>query len=128
MQRDELEKIAAAVIDAAFRIHRTTGPGLRESFYASMLAKHVAQAGLRVEREKKVSYIIDGTLHRDILRVDLLVEGVLPVEVKCRPSIRAADVGQLLTYLRVLDLRLGLVLNFRAELMKNGIRRVANGL
>ena len=93
-----------------------------------MLAKHIKESGLHVEREKKISYVIDGTLHRNILRVDLLVEGVLPVEIKCAASIAAVDLSQLLTYLRVLELRLGLLLNFRAPLMKQGIRRVVNGL
>jgi iron complex transport system substrate-binding protein len=102
------------------------GPGLLESVYEAVLAAVIARLGIRVERQVPVDICYDGLVLPAAFRIDLLIEGVLTVEIKSVEQLTNLHAKQLLTYLRLTDRSLGLLLNFSGETMKEGIRRVAN--
>ena len=121
-------QISQIIVDTAMDIHRRLGPGLLESVYQVVLAHELAKRGLHVEREVPIPVQWDD-LRMDVgFRADLIVEGMVLVELKSIESLAAVHKKQLLTYLRLTNLRLGLLLNFGAALMKDGIHRVVNGL
>jgi len=121
-------EVAKIVVDAAFKIHTALGPGLLESVYEVVLARELVKRGLRAERQLPVKILYDGVMFDEGFRMDLLVEGVVLVELKSVEQIAPVHKKQLLTYLRLADKRLGLLINFGEELIKNGISRVVNGL
>lgn len=122
-------EIATTIVDAAVEVHRTLGgPGLLESVYEEALVEEVRLRGLSVERQREVPVRYKG---RDLgtgFRVDLLVEGLVIIECKATDRYNDLFEAQLLTYLRLLDLKLGLVINFGEKLVKRGVHRVVNGL
>jgi GxxExxY protein len=121
-------EVSGIIVDAAMYIHRTLGPGLLESVYEAILKHELEKRGLKVERQVPVAVHWED-VHIDVgFRADLIVESLVVVELKSVEKIVNVHKKQLLTYLRLTDLRLGLVLNFGADLMKDGIARVANGL
>jgi GxxExxY protein len=122
----DLEELAALAIECGFAIHRDLGPGLLESCYEVLLAATLARAGLAVERQKAVDIEYRGISIRDAFRADLLVEGRLIVEVKAIDRLAAVHSRQVLTYLKLLDLPLGLVMNFGGGTFHEGLKRVAN--
>lgn len=124
----ELNTVTGNVIDAAIRIHSRLGPGLLESVYETILARDLAARGLHIERQKPVSFDFEGLWFEDAFRLDLLVERKVVVEIKSATNIAPAHEKQLLTYLRLLDCRVGLLLNFGAPYMRDGIKRIANRL
>lgn len=114
------------VIGAAIKIHRKLGPGLLESAYEACLAYELEKLGLRVERQKAVPLIYD-TVKLDCgFRADLVVQGSVAVELKCKEALHPVDEAQLLSHLRLLDLPIGLLINFHVTLLKNGIKRMVN--
>ena len=121
-------EIAKIVVDAAYHIHRRLGPGLLESVYEVILAYALSSRGLNVERQKPVPIVFDGMKFDEGFRADLIVEDKVIVELKSVEKIAPVHKKQLLTYLRLADKRLGLLINFGASLIKDGIFRVANGL
>ena len=123
----DAERLASAAIDVAVRIHQRLGPGLLESVYETLLCEHMRRAGYGVERQKPVGFEMDGVRIADAFRLDLLIEGVLIIEVKSVDRLIPVHTKQLLTYLRLLDLRLGLLMNFNQETLRDGLRRVVNG-
>lgn len=125
---EHLNVVTGRIIGAAVRIHSRLGPGLMESVYERILARNLARSGLVVERQKPVSFDFDGMWFEDAYRVDLLVERSVVVEVKAAVQLAPVHERQLLTYLKLLDCRLGLLLNFGAPRLKDGIVRVANGM
>jgi iron complex transport system substrate-binding protein len=122
----ELDDITGVILDAAVRIHRNRGPGLLESLYEAMLERELRRCGLHVERQVLIRCSIDGMEIKDAFRADLVVESRVIVEVKSQEPIAPVHSRQLLTYLRLTNLRVGLLLNFGAELMKDGVKRVVN--
>jgi len=120
------DELARIVVDECIRIHRELGPGLLESVYEAVLAAVIARLGIRVERQVPVDICYDGLVLPAAFRIDLLIEGVLTVEIKSVEQLTNLHAKQLLTYLRLTDRSLGLLLNFSGETMKEGIRRVAN--
>ena len=120
---DELSRI---VVDECIRIHRELGPGLLESVYETVLSAVLMRRDLRVERQVPVDIQYDGLKIPGAFRIDLLVEGVLTLEIKSVEALTNLHAKQLLTYLRLTNRTLGLLLNFSGETMKEGIRRVAN--
>jgi len=120
------DELARIVVDECIRIHRELGPGLLESVYEAVLAAVIARLGIRVERQGPVDICYDGLVLPAAFRIDLLIEGVLTVEIKSVEQLTNLHAKQLLTYLRLTDRSLGLLLNFSGETMKEGIRRVAN--
>lgn len=122
-----IEEISAAVVDSAFRLHRDLGPGLLESVYEAVLASHLKRQGLQVETQKVLGFDFDGMHFEHGLRVDMLVERVVVVELKSVERLSPLHAKQLLTYLRLLNLSLGLLINFGAPTFKEGVKRVVNG-
>ena len=122
----ELDDITGAIVDAAVQLHRVPGPGLLESLYEGLLACELGQRSLHVERQRLITVSYNGVDLEDAFRADLLVEGRVIVEVKSLERFAPVHRKQLLTYLRLTNLRVGLLLNFGAESMKDGIRREVN--
>ena len=122
----ELDAISGAIVDASVRIHRRFGPGLLESLYEAILACDLRRRGLRVQRQRLITFSYDGIDIENAFRADLLVEESVIVEVKSLEHVAPVHSKQLLTYLRLTNLRVGLLLNFGAEVMKDGIDRVVN--
>ncbi len=125
MQENE---VAAKVMDAAFQIHRELGPGLLESVYEAVLTKLITDMRLSVERQVPVAIIFQGLSFDEGFRADLIVEKKLIVELKSVERLQPVHSKQLLTYLRLTGCKLGLLINFGENLLKDGIKRVANGM
>lgn len=121
-----IDDVARHVVDVAVKIHARVGPGLLESVYEVLLARQLERRGLVVERQKPIDAVIDGVSFEGAFRTDLIVDGLVVVEIKSVSRVGPEHWKQVLTYLRLLDLRVGLLLNFGAATMKEGIRRVAN--
>ena len=120
--------IATAILDAAFKIHRILGPGLLESVYQATLDFELQKRGLRVIQQVGLPVYYEEIKLELGFRVDLIVADKVIIEIKSVEALAPVHRKQLLTYLRLMNLRLGLLLNFNVELMKNGIQRVVNGL
>jgi GxxExxY protein len=125
----ELNDISGEILDAAIEVHRELGgPGLLESIYEEALAAELSQRGLTVERQKTVPVVYKGRRLATDFRIDLLVERLVIVECKATSVTNPVSGAQVLTYLRLLDLQLGLVVNFGKKRVADGIHRVVNGL
>jgi GxxExxY protein len=125
MSENELSKI---ILDSAFKIHRTIGPGLLESVYKECLYHELKKSGLIVIKEKPVPLIYNEIKMEVGYRADLFVENKLLIEVKAIEALNDIHFSQVLTYLRLSQCKLGLLINFNVTLLKNGIRRVVNNL
>jgi GxxExxY protein len=121
-------EIAKIVVDAAIKVHCALGPGLLESVYEIVLAHELAKRGLKVERQALIPIEYNGLKFREGFRADVVVEEKIIVELKSVENIQPVHKKQLLTYLRLADMRLGLLINFGSALLKDGISRVVNGL
>ena len=121
-------EIAKIIVDAAYQIHVRLGPGLLESVYETVLAYELKKRGLNVVRQVPVPVIYDDLEFEEGFRADLIVEDCVIIELKSVESIQPVHKKQLLTYLRLTDRRLGLLINFGDTLIKDGISRIANGL
>ena len=121
-------EIAKIVVDAAYKIHKHFGPGLHESVYEICLAHELKKRGLVVERQVIVSVQYDSITFDEAFRADILIEGTVILEIKAVEEIRRIHKKQLLTYLRLTDMRLGIVINFDSEYIRDGLARVVNGL
>lgn len=121
-------ELSAIVIDTALDIHRRLGPGLLESVYQEVLLFELRKRGLRVEKEVPIPVVWDDVKLDVGFRADLIVENMLIVELKSLEAVAPVHKKILLTYLRLADKRLGLLINFGMELLKDGISRVVNGL
>ena len=120
--------VAVAIVDAAYQVHRTLGPGLLESAYEAILVHELRKRGLDVAVQVPVPVVYE-TVRLDAgFRADLIVEDSVIVELKSLDKVAPVHKKQLLTYLRLADKRLGLLINFGAALIKDGITRVVNGL
>ena len=122
----DVEPIVTAIIDAAVKLHMRMGPGLLESVYKTVLAAELERRGLHVQRELAVPFEFDGFRFCDGLRLDLLVEGVVVVEVKALEKLAPVHARQVLTYLKLLRLPVGLLINFGAATLKEGLRRIVH--
>ena len=120
----EIERVAKQTVDGAFRVHSALGPGLLESVYRLCLAHELQRRGLKVESEVKIPIVYEGLSLDAGLRIDLLVEGQLIVELKAVLRMEPVFEAQLLTYLKLTGRRLGLLINFNVPLIKDGIKRV----
>ena len=127
MNENENE-IARQIVDASFKIHSTLGPGLLESVYETVLAHELESRGLTVQRELAIPVVYEGFQFDEGFRSDLIVDDMVIVELKSVEKVSPVHKKQLLTYLRLSSMKLGLLINFGENLIKNGITRVANGL
>ncbi len=121
-------EIAKTIVDCAFKIHKTLGPGLLESVYQAALAYELRKRGLDVLVEKAIPVIYEDVKLDLGFRADLLIEHKVIVETKSIEALAPIHGKILLTYLRLADKKLGLLINFNVELIKNGIKRVVNNL
>jgi GxxExxY protein len=121
-----LSNLTQEIIGAAIKIHRKLGPGLLESAYEACMAHELQNLGRRVERQKAVPLIYEGVKLDCGFRADLIVEGRVAVELKCKEALHPVDEAQLLSHLRLLNLPLGLLINFHVMVLKDGIKRLAN--
>ncbi len=120
--------LSGEVIGAAIEVHRVLGPGLLESAYELALERGLLLRGLLVRRQVAIPLKYKGTALGDGFRVDLLVDDALVVEVKAVERLQSIHEAQLLTYLKLADKRLGLLINFNERTLREGVKRVANGL
>ncbi len=121
----EVERVATQVVDAAFAVHSTLGPGLLESVYEVCLAYELTKRGLKVERQLPLPVVYDNLCLEAGFRLDLLVERCLVVELKAVEFLLPVHTAQLLTYLKLSGHRLGFLINFNVPLLKDGIKRLA---
>lgn len=121
-----LDELATIAVDCGFKLHQGLGPGLLESVYEAILADKLAERGLMVERQKPLRVVFEGKAYDEGFRLDLLVEGRLLIELKSVERFAPVHGKQVLTYLRLLDEPLGLLMNFGAPTFREGVRRIAN--
>jgi GxxExxY protein len=120
--------IAKQIVDAAYKIHTTTGPGLLESAYEAMLLYELKKRGLRVVSQEPIPVVYEGVMLEVGYRADLIVEDKVIVELKSVEKTAPVHKKQLLTYLKLANMRLGLLINFGESLIKTGITRIVNNL
>jgi GxxExxY protein len=123
---DDIERLATIFIDCGLKVHIELGPGLLESAYEAVLAHRLTKMGLLVERQKSIRIHFDGLALPDAFRADLLIENMLLLELKSLEKLAVIHNMQLLTYLRLMNLPLGLLLNVGGESFKQGIKRIVN--
>ena len=121
-------EIGTLIVDTAFHLHKNLGSGLFENVYEVILAKLISEKGLCVQRQVSFPIEYRGEYYDEGFRVDLLIEGKVMVELKSVEKITAAHKKQLLTYLKLTNTKLGYILNFGVELMKDGVIRIINGI
>jgi GxxExxY protein len=121
-------QVAKQIVDVAFKILSTYGPGLLESVYEAIMAHELNKRGLRVTRQQAIPLVHETVRMNVGFRADLVVESLVVVEIKSIDVVNPVHKKQLLTYLRLADKHLGLLINFNVELIKNGISRVVNQL
>ncbi|SPF40467.1 conserved hypothetical protein [Candidatus Sulfotelmatobacter kueseliae] len=122
----EFDNITAAIVDAAMRVHTALGPGMLESVYEKCLKHELGKRGLRVESQVWLPVIYDGVEIEGGYRIDLLVEGEVVVELKVVEQILEVHKAQLLSYLKLADKRVGLLIKFNVVHLRDGIRRLVN--
>jgi GxxExxY protein len=120
--------IAREIVDAALKIHKDLGPGLLESVYEMVLTYELERRGLSVLRQVPISVEYEGRIFEEGFRIDLLVGGKVVVELKSVEAASAVHKKQVLTYVRLAKLRLGLLINFGSATLKGGVTRIVNGL
>ncbi len=123
---EALERLATIAVDCGFKLHDALGPGLLESVYEACLARSLVDRGLVVERQKTIPIKYGGVVLDEAFRADLLVENHLLIEVKSTDGFAAVHGKQVLTYLRLMNLPLGLLMNFGSSSYRDGVRRIAN--
>ena len=121
-------EIAKHIVDAALKIHKRFGPGLIESVYEAVLAAELERRGLRVKRQRSIPVVYEDVRLDIGFRADLIVEDKVIIEIKSIEAIAPVHYKQVLTYLKIADKRLGLLINFNVDLIKEGIKRGVNGL
>lgn len=121
---DAIEDAARAVVDSALRVHRALGPGLLESVYEVCLCHELKKAGVEAERQVSLPVRYDGLLLDAGLRLDAVVAGTVVVELKAVEHVLPVHKAQVLTYLKLTGMRLGLLINFNVPMIKDGIQRI----
>jgi len=121
---EETESLAKIAVDAAFRVHSTLGPGLLESVYETCLVHELRKRNIPTETQVSIPVIYDGIKLEAGLRIDMLINKQVLVEIKAVEQMNPVFKAQVLTYLKLTGLRLGLLMNFNVPLIKNGIERI----
>ena len=125
MKENELSKI---VVNCAYKVHKSLGPGLLESAYEECLFYELNKIGLKIEKQKALPLVYEEVKLEIGYRIDLIIENKLIVEIKSVETLNDVHFAQLLTYLKLTNSKLGLLINFNVALIKNGIKRIANNL
>ncbi|HEX8312282.1 MAG TPA: GxxExxY protein, partial [Chthoniobacteraceae bacterium] len=128
MEKEQLEQLAAQIVDAAIEVHRELGPGLLESAYEVALCRELSLRNIGFERQKPKPVRYKGTALDCGYRIDLLVEGAIIIELKAVEELSALHEAQLLTYLKLTGCSIGFLLNFNTRLLKHGLKRLVHGL
>jgi GxxExxY protein len=123
---NDIEELAKIAVDCGYHLHRELGPGLLESVYETLLAHNLRERGLLVECQVIVPIKYKGIIIDNAFRADIIIERKVVIELKSTEAHVPVHAKQLLTYLRLLDMRLGLLMNFGAATFKDGIKRLAN--
>ncbi|BAI61689.1 conserved hypothetical protein [Methanocella paludicola SANAE] len=123
---DKTNKISGIIVDSALTVHRTLGPGLLERVYEECLIQELTLRGLKVESQIPLPIEYKGLRIEDAVRIDILVENCVIIEIKAVETVLPVHEAQLLTYLKLSNNRLGLLINFNSPLIKDGIKRIAN--
>ena len=126
MDRKQLDVIGKQIVDSAYQVHKELGPGLLESAYERCLLVELMDKGLKVERQVKLPIKYKGKLIEEGYRLDLLVEEEIIIELKTVDTILPVHIAQLISYLKLSNRRLGYLINFKVDLIKNGIQRKVN--
>ena len=126
MSKHDIEELSEIIVDTAFHLHKDIGPGLLESVYESILATLLIEEGLTGARQKSIPIQFGGLTFDEGFRADLVVDNCLLIELKSVESLNPVHAKQLLTYLRLMKLPLGLLINFGAPTFKEGVRRIVN--
>jgi GxxExxY protein len=121
-------EISTIVFDAGMKVHRKLGIGLYENVYEQCLIHELRNCGLRIESQKDISINYEGLLIKRAFRVDLLIENKVIIEIKAAPEINKYHFFQVLNYLRITEMKLGLILKFHSTLFKDGVKRIVNKL
>ena len=120
----EIEELSRNLVDSAFKVHQTLGPGLLESVYEACLCVELRKRGIRYKSQAPIPLVYEGVSIEAGLRLDLLVESSIILEIKSVERLLPVHQSQLLTYLKLADLHLGLLINFNVAMFKQGVRRI----
>lgn len=122
----DLEALATVAVDCGYKLHERLGPGLLESVYEAILFESLVKRGLSVQRQLPIPIVFDDLYINEGFRADLVIEGKLLLELKSVEALAAVHKKQVLTYLRLMEMPLGLLMNFGAATFKEGVRRIVN--
>jgi GxxExxY protein len=125
-EKDRLDQISRRIIGAAIEVHRPLGPGLLESAYETCLAYELKQLGFRIEQQKPLPVVYKDVKLDCGYRLDIVVEDAIILEVKAIEQLAPIHDAQLLSYLRISGLKVGLLINFHVRVLKNGLKRIVN--
>ena len=124
--KSDIEHLVKVVIDTGLKLHIDLGPGLMETVYEAVLALRLEKLGMRVGRQMPIKIEIDGLIFPEAFRADLVVENMLLIELKSLEHLMPVHAKQVLTYLRLANLPIGLLMNFGADKFKDGLKRLVN--
>ena len=125
-QIEQIEQIAKIIVNSAFRVHKELGPGLLEKVYEACLVYEITKAGFEVKRQVEVPIVYDGVTLKENLRLDIMVENSIIIEVKAVDIVNPVWNAQIISHLKLTDNELGFLINFNVPLIKNGIKRFIN--
>ena len=126
MPNEKIEQIAKIIVNSAFKVHKELGPGLLEKVYEACLVYEITKAGFEVKRQVEVPIIYDGVTLKEYLRLDIIVENSIIIEVKAVDIINPGWNAQIISHLKLTNNELGFLINFNVPLIKNGIKRFIN--
>lgn len=126
MPNEKIEQIAKIIVNSAFKVHKELGPGLLEKVYEACLVYEITKAGLEVKRQVEVPIIYDGVTLKEYLRLDIIVENSIIIEVKAVDIINPVWNARIISHLKLTNNELGFLINFNVPLIKNGIKRFIN--
>ncbi len=123
---DEINSIGKSIVNCAFKVHSKLGPGLLEVVYEKCLCHELEKIGLNINRQVNIPILYDDLIIKDALRIDLLVENCIIIELKAVETVLPVHEAQIISYLKLTENRLGYLINFNVPLIKNGIKRFIN--
>ena len=126
MPNEQIEQIAKIIVNSAFKVHKELGPGLLEKVYEACLVYEITKAGFEVKRQMEVPIIYDGVTLKEYLRLDIIVENSIIIEVKAVDIVNPVWNAQIISHLKLTNNELGFLINFNVPLIKNGIKRFIN--
>ena len=126
MPNEKIEQIAKIIVNSAFKVHKELGPGLLEKVYEACLVYEITKAGIEVKRQVEVPIMYDGVTLKEYLRLDIIVESSIIIEVKAVDIVNPVWNAQIISHLKLTNNELGFLINFNVPLIKNGIKRFIN--